>query len=433
MHNVTSKAQVTDNAQMDVRDLLLVNRPSLLRRLRVAMQEPEVDPHSVAIFLLLTGRYPHGAVESSSPPLDVSMLAGSATAADGHGALRRLYRAMYGADELLTLLRARPDHLDEAAQDRFVAEVIDGSLPACVAATYTARVLRGYLEDVLDLHVSASLLRAYLHVCGHESASSLTESEAGSGASAAQQPVTVCFEVPQQLVVSYRTHYGNVAETIWPASYLLCELLMRDEVVSVRGRRGNQHSWLVFWFGAFVVLCCIVTPAHSPVLELGSGVGLVGIVCALAGAAAVCMTDNSRDGLDLIAANVQRNAHVLPSSVSCAATHLDWTDTAAAPLRDPVDVLLMADCWYPQVECVRHEQAALVRNVLHMNKGRSAEAFCAVALRSPVTVQLFEDAYRGAGLLVEPLPDSSTQPLAQRRFPFTSPHAMALFRIRVVT
>ena len=91
--------------------------------------------------------------------------------------------------------------------------------------------------------------------------------------------------------------------------------------------------------------------AHCPsfvvgkrVLELGSGVGAVGLTAACAGAASVVLTDYDEDVLAL--SREAASANGVSNIVSAA--RLDWTKSDELPAGGPFDVVLAADVLYAE-------------------------------------------------------------------------------------
>jgi predicted nicotinamide N-methyase len=77
----------------------------------------------------------------------------------------------------------------------------------------------------------------------------------------------------------------------------------------------------------------------APVVELGCGLGLPGIVAARNGGR-VLATDWSVDALDLLAANAERN------DVAVETLHVDWTRPGELLARGPFPLVLAADVLY---------------------------------------------------------------------------------------
>lgn len=113
----------------------------------------------------------------------------------------------------------------------------------------------------------------------------------------------------------------TTAAKVWPGSYILSRHLDQTHVAaSVAGGR---------------------------VLELGAGLGVPGLVTAVAGASEVLLTD-LEENLPRLRAAVARNAAVTTACPQVNVESLDWT---VAPLPEsltakPWDVILAADCVY---------------------------------------------------------------------------------------
>lgn len=106
------------------------------------------------------------------------------------------------------------------------------------------------------------------------------------------------------------------------------------------------------------------------VLELGAGVGVVGLAARAAGAASVLITDHKQSLVDLALANVALNTHV-GGNIDVAT--LAWGADAAPP-GDPADVLLGADVVYTDESAVLF---AATLNTLTTPTGRAHTALIA--------------------------------------------------------
>lgn len=258
------------------------------------------------------------------------------------------------------------------------------------ARPLAAAVCSGRLRRALrkGLPLSRPVLEVFLTLGGADAAS--WRSEGGDGA---LRPMRSCYELPggERLVVESRSQYSTVAETMWPASLALAEAVVKRRLVEGKN-----------------------------VLELGSGIGLVGVAAMRWGAAkSVVMTDCSQEGLDLIRGNVLLN--------KCEADvrMLDWTDEHGQ-LPSGVEVVLIADCWYHQVVQLRDDQARLVARLLA--EGGAATCWCYAADRLDGAVQLFREAFEMRGLRVAQSTVAETL-LEERVFPCETALELMAFEI----
>ena len=111
-------------------------------------------------------------------------------------------------------------------------------------------------------------------------------------------------------------HLTGAGDIVWPAGLALSRLLAH----------------------------CPSFVAGKRVLELGSGVGAVGLTAACAGAASVVLTDYDEDVLAL--SREAASANGVSNIVSAA--RLDWTKSDELPAGGPFDVVLAADVLYAE-------------------------------------------------------------------------------------
>ena len=123
------------------------------------------------------------------------------------------------------------------------------------------------------------------------------------------------------------------------------------------------------------------------VLELGCGVGVVGIACAALGAAAVELTDNKPALLSLVKHNIAANAGV---ARGCSALPLNWGVagwTAFAGCKQPT-LLLGADLVYTDegaarlcetLACALHDDARLL--LAYRERGQGPAFFATLEAR----------------------------------------------------
>lgn len=120
--------------------------------------------------------------------------------------------------------------------------------------------------------------------------------------------------------------------------------LLDDEAVQERNRfNDSMPYWAWIWDSAPTMARLLAAedwPRPSRVLELGAGLGLVGIAVAAAHRAEVVLTDH--DPLAVQAARAQAAACGLPG---VSAASFDWNDLGGAP-EGPFDAILGCDVLY---------------------------------------------------------------------------------------
>jgi predicted nicotinamide N-methyase len=146
------------------------------------------------------------------------------------------------------------------------------------------------------------------------------------------------------------------------------------EAAAAREARGEPDEgapyWAVLWASAaplarWLLASDLLRPG-ARVLELGCGLGLVGIALAKFASAEVVLTDGLEGALDRARTAVEKNG---PFARSVTVAHLDWRSPEAS-LGAPFDLVVAADCLYnrssfgPLARCARRWLAPAGRLVL---------------------------------------------------------------------
>jgi predicted nicotinamide N-methyase len=148
---------------------------------------------------------------------------------------------------------------------------------------------------------------------------------------------------------------GGCGSSVWAAAPVLCKWLLRND-------RQCTHR----------ALCSVKGKA---ILELGAGIGMVGMVCAQSGAREVLLTDLPRQ-LPLLRRNITENFGHRLRNVECSA--LLWGAEAPLPRPDPSggrvgwDLIVCSDLVY-DADMVPLLADTLARLLAH----RGAKALCA--------------------------------------------------------
>ena len=205
---------------------------------------------------------------------------------------RRLFLQRAPTEDVLSAVRAHAEWEAVDNQGLLAARISSKA----VGSLYRQRVLKALMRELgTRAEVHEDLLEAYLE--------SMSSSEEGPGTA------VLTFDLPgceQALSVSVVDHIGGGSETggvLWPASLLLTAWLLRPTVA--RTLEG----------------------AH--VLELGSGVGMLGLALAHATSiASITMTDYMVSTLD----NLQRNSEQLAGGdpARVRVRQLDWNEEDSA-------------------------------------------------------------------------------------------------------
>ena len=140
------------------------------------------------------------------------------------------------------------------------------------------------------------------------------------------------------------------------------------------------------------------------VLELGCGLGLVGLALAKGARARVSLTDGSEDALELVRSAVELNR---PFVHEPTVAHLDWREPAPAveALGGRFPVVVGADVLYEpeSFDALAKAAAALLRadGVLYLAEPQRPVARGAPALLERVGLELFEKARAENGVVVQ--------------------------------
>lgn len=122
------------------------------------------------------------------------------------------------------------------------------------------------------------------------------------------------------------------------------DALLEDVAVIERSRvHDAMPYWAWLWDSApemVAALACEPIPRGARVLEVGAGLGFVGLGLALVHGASVTMTDYDPTALQVIPVQARLNG-----LDGMEAVHLDWRDPASGP-SGPFDVIVGCDVIY---------------------------------------------------------------------------------------
>ena len=166
---------------------------------------------------------------------------------------------------------------------------------------------------------------------------------------------------------------GTTALSIWPASLFLCDWLMEKRKEDLLG-------------DSFV--------GELRVLEIGCGLGIVGLTAVLSGLASfVCLTDANEEALQLVKENIEANE--LESGVASVFPH--WWGTLLDAQAESCNVLLGSDVIYdPELF------PALCQTIVHFLHARKGNiAFISLVVRSLETWRCFEVEAKKVGIQIQ--------------------------------
>lgn len=197
---------------------------------------------------------------------------------------------------------------------------------------------------------------------------------------------------------------GSIRNVIYKTWLLDCEGL-ENESVTIRMADQLDSVGLTSWRAGFTLADFISANPElmrgKQCLELGSGVGLTGIVFAkLNLAKRLVLSDYTTEVLNNMRSNIELNG--VPS---VEAIQLDW-DLLEDPSTDPYelvpftpDILMAADCVYDTV--LSEKLASVLSHFLKRPDAKEAVAYIASTVRNPTTFQYFLDQLKVHSLLHE--------------------------------
>lgn len=226
------------------------------------------------------------------------------------------------------------------------------------------------------------------------------------------------FEVLEELMEIYfdlstakPASDGLIRDLVYK-SWLLARNGDKEEFVTIRMASQLDTVGLTSWQAGYMLAEYIAANTErfkdKKCLELGSGVGLTGIVLAkLTQTAEICLTDYTTEILSNMRTNCEIND--LPN---LDVRQLDWEEFNEAN-SDPSglvpflpDIIMAADCVYDigliQKLCV------VLRWYLSRSKSTQSTAIIATTLRNPKTFQFFMDELKANSLHHEDITATST-------------------------
>ncbi|KAJ1650677.1 hypothetical protein IWQ61_008579 [Dispira simplex] len=250
------------------------------------------------------------------------------------------------------------------------------------APDYLRRFLKWYLDRVERTGTQAldeALLDLYLQLLVHK--------DPGTS-----PPATTCYK-------TYTLANNTVGSTELAAT------VQEDQTLVAHGTTGLRTWEAGLRLAEYVIWQAERLVRGQPVLELGSGTGLVGIWCGLLGATSVTLSDYHPAVLDRLLGNVALNQPPdgsEPSTRVLALDWLEWNDAKAQTYRGCT--VLGADLVYDPTII-----PALVR-VLQSLARVECTIVIASTLRNPQTFAGFQEALVEAGLEAQVMTDIDEAP-----------------------
>lgn len=257
-----------------------------------------------------------------------------------------------------------------------VASILKSNPEWPLAKQYRARLLKNYLGDVDEAgeEVHEELLARYLMIA-NAAASKVVADIARLGDEEDREEVFRIYELAdgRRLPIRERQEFKEVAEAIWPAGLFLAEWLIQNPD-ALRGKR---------------------------ILELGCGVGVTGVfLLKTTEPERLVLTDYSLPGLLFARENLTLNGFGEDAPVRVMS--IDWTTFSAADAEqlaatEPIDVILVADCWY-DID-IKDAHANTVYNLCQANRARGCYCLNASAIRNARTYQAYHSAMTERGFV----------------------------------
>ncbi|KAF9361816.1 hypothetical protein BGX34_006916 [Mortierella sp. NVP85] len=172
--------------------------------------------------------------------------------------------------------------------------------------------------------------------------------------------------------------------------------VMEEQTTISMGTTGLRTWEASFWLAEHLIAHPEIL-AGKNVVDIGCGVGFLGIACAILGARKVVLTDGNTEVLSMAQQNIGNNELPCPTSTSL----LDWenfTGEQVAALE--AEVLIMSDLTYDPTNIV--PLVAVLKAILV----KGVSAYMSSAIRNPQTFTDFFDRIKQecCGIEIEEIP-----------------------------
>ncbi|RKO83868.1 putative methyltransferase-domain-containing protein [Blyttiomyces helicus] len=173
-------------------------------------------------------------------------------------------------------------------------------------------------------------------------------------------------------------------------------ITIREDQLLTSGGTTGLHTWNASLRFAEFLSSNPTIIANRSILELGSGVGFLGLACSLLGARSVTMTDVDDDVIKRLTENVELNRTRIGASVVPDVQKLDW-DEAREP--SAAEIIIGADIMYDP--SLASPLARVLGFLMRRDGGCRAVAWLAATLRQEETFATFKSALMLEGLYLE--------------------------------
>ena len=230
--------------------------------------------------------------------------------------------------------------------------------------------LKRYLKDLFNTELEEDLVLLYLSLCktetSHHHSQDLVQAKKRQRIYLDVQADSAFIEIEMSRNLLCQ---GTTGLSLWEASFFLADYLIANAQI-VRGKR---------------------------VLELGSGLGFLSLVCSHLGAKKVLATDYHHDVLEMLDTNMKLNPSL---SGNITVSNLDWNNPST--LDSSVDLVICSDVVYDPD--LISPLVKTIETILLLPENRNTVVHVCSTIRNMETFSLFmQELDRSLVLMVSPI------------------------------